>query len=259
MQMIFYFLYISVIATQISEIATQISEIATQITVIATQITVIATQITEIATQITVIATHISVLATQISEIATQISEIATQISDCYTNHSDHYTNFSDCYTIHSTDRITHTTVFVTPVVRHWLEREIAQWVHHEGSIRRPIAPWANALTTELHLAPSSMGPPWRIDPKTHRTMSERSYHRATLESHLDNIVKAQPSTAMSCVAARKFNMKKMHVSNKILTSAVLSESPRTSVTWPDSVNMNTPIRYCVGTSHVFRRPKHEL
>ena len=25
---------------------------------------------------------------------------------------------------------------------------------HHEGSIRRPIAPWANALTTELHLAP---------------------------------------------------------------------------------------------------------
>ena len=26
----------------------------------------------------------------------------------------------------------------------------------HEGSIRRPIAPWANALTTELHLAPCS-------------------------------------------------------------------------------------------------------
>ena len=25
---------------------------------------------------------------------------------------------------------------FVTPVVEHWLEREIAQWVHHEGSIR---------------------------------------------------------------------------------------------------------------------------
>ena len=29
-----------------------------------------------------------------------------------------------------------------------------SQWVHHEGSIRRPIAPGANALTTELHLAP---------------------------------------------------------------------------------------------------------
>ena len=32
--------------------------------------------------------------------------------------------------------------------------QETAQWVHHEGSIRRPIAPWANALTTELRLAP---------------------------------------------------------------------------------------------------------
>ena len=27
----------------------------------------------------------------------------------------------------------------------------------HKGSIRRPIAPWANALTTELHLAPSPL------------------------------------------------------------------------------------------------------
>ena len=28
------------------------------------------------------------------------------------------------------TDRMTHTTAFVTPVVDHWLEREIGQWVH---------------------------------------------------------------------------------------------------------------------------------
>ena len=27
-------------------------------------------------------------------------------------------------------DRLAHTTAFVTPVVEHWLEREIAQWVH---------------------------------------------------------------------------------------------------------------------------------
>ena len=27
-------------------------------------------------------------------------------------------------------------TAFVTPVMEHWLEREISQWVHHEGSIR---------------------------------------------------------------------------------------------------------------------------
>ena len=51
----------------------------------------------------------------------------------------------------HPTDRITHTTAFVTPAVEHWLEREIAEWVHHEGSI--------------------------------HRTMSERSYHGATSRS----------------------------------------------------------------------------
>ena len=34
-----------------------------------------------------------------------------------------------------ATDWITHT--FVTPVVEHCLERKIAQWVYHEGSIRR--------------------------------------------------------------------------------------------------------------------------
>ena len=44
------------------------------------------------------------------------------------------------------TDRIAHTTTFVTPVVEHWLEREIAQWVlpmkdrsddpsHHERTL----------------------------------------------------------------------------------------------------------------------------
>ena len=37
----------------------------------------------------------------------------------------------------HPTDRIAHTTAFVTPVVEHWLEGEIDQWVYHEGSIRR--------------------------------------------------------------------------------------------------------------------------
>ena len=30
----------------------------------------------------------------------------------------------------HLTDKIAHTTAFVTPVVEHKLEREIAQWVH---------------------------------------------------------------------------------------------------------------------------------
>ena len=39
----------------------------------------------------------------------------------------------------HPTDRIAHTTAFVIPVVELWLESEIAQWVHHEGSIYREI------------------------------------------------------------------------------------------------------------------------
>ena len=30
----------------------------------------------------------------------------------------------------HHPDRIAHATAFVTPVVEHWLEREIAQWVY---------------------------------------------------------------------------------------------------------------------------------
>ena len=44
-------------------------------------------------------------------------------------------------YMHHLTGRITHTTAFVTKVMEQWLEREIAQWVHHEGSIPRPITP----------------------------------------------------------------------------------------------------------------------
>ena len=46
----------------------------------------------------------------------------------------------------HSTDRIAHTTAVVIPVVQYWWEREITQWVHHEGSIQRPIELRADAL-----------------------------------------------------------------------------------------------------------------
>ena len=64
------------------------------------------------------------------------------------------------------TDRITHTSTFVTPVVENWLEWEITQWVHHEGSIWRP---WANAFTTKLHQAPltrpSEIYQKWRAGP----------------------------------------------------------------------------------------------
>ena len=56
----------------------------------------------------------------------------------------------------HHKDRIAQSTVFVTSVVEHWLERETGQWVLNEGSIRQPIAPLADTLTTELHLTPTN-------------------------------------------------------------------------------------------------------
>ena len=39
----------------------------------------------------------------------------------------------------HPTDRTAHTTAFVTPVVEHWLEREIDQWVHCSFDLSCPI------------------------------------------------------------------------------------------------------------------------
>ena len=41
----------------------------------------------------------------------------------------------------HPTDRIIHTTAFVTPVVEHWLEQEIAQWEDRMISIPF-FVPW---------------------------------------------------------------------------------------------------------------------
>ena len=41
-------------------------------------------------------------------------------------NHSVNKQGFF--YMHHLTDRITHTTVFVTPVVEHWLERDVAMY-----------------------------------------------------------------------------------------------------------------------------------
>ena len=34
-------------------------------------------------------------------------------------------------YMYYPTDRVAHTRAFVIPVVEHWLEQEIARWVHH--------------------------------------------------------------------------------------------------------------------------------
>ena len=41
------------------------------------------------------------------------------------------FTNSKGSFTCIITDRIAYTTAFVTPVMEHWLEQEIAQWVYH--------------------------------------------------------------------------------------------------------------------------------
>ena len=74
-----------------------------------------------------------------------------------------------------------------------WLRERSPDWVAGERDSQRPIAPWANALTTELHLAPlwssvttralTWLGCWWERLAATHRTMSERSYHGATSRS----------------------------------------------------------------------------
>ena len=50
-------------------------------------------------------------------------------------DHSDSEQGFF--YIHHPTDRLAHTRAFVAPIVEHWLEWEIAQWVHQEWSIRQ--------------------------------------------------------------------------------------------------------------------------
>ena len=44
---------------------------------------------------------------------------------------------------------IAHTTVYVIPVVEHWLEREIAQWIHQERFIPRVDGP--SRFNTNIH------------------------------------------------------------------------------------------------------------
>ena len=61
----------------------------------------------------------------------------------------------------HPTDRIAHTTAFVTPVVEHWIEREIAQWVHptkdRSDDPSQHLAPDNSGVTfCQVHVARTS-------------------------------------------------------------------------------------------------------
>ena len=62
----------------------------------------------------------------------------------------------------HPKDRIAHTAAFVTPVVEHWLEREIAQWVHpmndrsDDPSHHDPVVGRPYGGSIDLFLVPAS-------------------------------------------------------------------------------------------------------
>ena len=54
----------------------------------------------------------------------------------------------------HPIDRITHTTAFVTPVVEHWLERDIVECSYHRATSRSSRCKDADCL---LSLPPTIM------------------------------------------------------------------------------------------------------
>ena len=57
--------------------------------------------------------------------------------------------------------RIAHTMAFVTPVVEHWLEREIAQWL--EPKVDRSMKINIKIITELCHLQPPPPPPPQAI------------------------------------------------------------------------------------------------
>ena len=101
------------------------------------------------------------------------------------------------------TDRITHTTAFVTPVVEHWLEREIAQWVnsmndrsddplHHERTLlpRSYILLRPTAILLEICSMVAVKNWKGGLFPNTHSTTrvdcdeTNVALHLSTNESH---------------------------------------------------------------------------
>ena len=78
------------------------------------------------------------------SRCSTRELHFSTRYSDLQHSCANEYERI--CFMDNPIDRIVHTTTFITPAVEHWLEWEIAQWVHHERSIWRPITLWMDAL-----------------------------------------------------------------------------------------------------------------
>ena len=75
----------------------------------------------------------------------------------------------------------------VRHMVKNHSDREKGAWVLLYASSHRQDNTYHRLCYTSCGalagMRSSPMGPPWRIDTTTHRSMSERSYHRATSRS----------------------------------------------------------------------------
>ena len=102
----------------------------------------------------------------------------------------------------HPTDRITHATAFVTPVVEHWLEREIAWWVHpmkdqsdDPSHHERTLYLWATSRSpflTETSLVMNALGHRVSQQPVARQLMAQgirahrsHRWHLMTVQTHL--------------------------------------------------------------------------
>ena len=127
----------------------------------------------------------------------------------------------------HPTDRIAHNTAFVTPVVEHWLEREIAQWVHpmkdrsddpshHELTLlprKRNISHYVTLFDSEVifytHIIfLERLGSHW----KNLETIFQRIYHR-TKRCFLEHIFISltMNTVATLCNFAMKGQIKQLY------------------------------------------------
>ena len=88
--------------------------------------------------------------------------------------------------------------------MEHRLEQEIAQWVHHEGLIQQPIEPWADALTSELHLAP-------QLRIKSPKTMHYFLIDNSNIPFFSVHLPAAQSQPVQSPVATEPTNPKPQH------------------------------------------------
>ena len=131
----------------------------------------------------------------------------------------------------HPTDRIAHTTIFVTPVVEHWLEWEIGQWVNHKGSIRRPIALSANALTIFM-----------------------TKCHTYSLISFIDNITypwnRLHTSFSNNLINSSRPLQGNINNGMRPVRSLETRNSYMTSITYMFSINVDGWCTLCINTTH---------